>query len=81
MSKMYYWCNLQNGAKRTVGYIDERGAKVGNEVEMIDLDGEFWTVTSVGASASKDEVNNNRQKSKTFGALEHTDRIVRRVGA
>jgi hypothetical protein len=64
---MYYWCNLKNGAKRTSGYIEERGATVGKECEMIDLDGEFWTVVTVGAKpVSKEYIRKGEMKFKDF---------------
>lgn len=69
MTKMYYWCNLQNGNKRTSGYIEERGAKAGNKVEMIDLDGEFWTVNTVDPKGvTKEFVRSNEMKFKGFQA-------------
>lgn len=67
MSIMYYWSHLQNGNKHTVGYIEERGAVVGHKVEMIDLDGEFWTVNSVASKGvTKEFVRNNEKKFKAF---------------
>ncbi|MCK4815031.1 hypothetical protein KA005_04615 [bacterium] len=67
MKNMYYWCNLQNGAKRTSGYIAARGATVGHKVEMIDLDGEFWIVNTVDPKGvTKEFVRTNQQKFKEF---------------
>lgn len=43
----FYWCFLKNGDKETCGYIEERGAKVGYKVELVEMDGEFWEVISV----------------------------------
>jgi hypothetical protein len=63
---LYFWCSLRNGAKRTCGYIEERGAKLGARVEMVDLDGEFWTVTSVGASVTKEYVRAHEKAFKDF---------------
>lgn len=63
---MYYWCQLRNGNKHTCGYIEERGAKVGNRVEMIDLDGQFWEVLKVGSAVTKEYVRSNEMKFKQF---------------
>lgn len=65
-NNLYYWCFLRNGNKHTAGYIPEMGAKVGALVEMVDLDGEFWTVESVGRSATKEYVRANEKKFKDF---------------
>ena len=55
--KTYFQCDLRQGDRRTVGYIEERGAKVGADVElkgaefanveMIEGDGNFWRVEAV----------------------------------
>lgn len=45
---LYRQCELQNGTGRTVGYIEERGAKIGARVELVDRDNALWTVASVG---------------------------------
>lgn len=69
MTQMYYWCNLHNGVKHTAGYIEDRAAKVGNVVEMIDLDGKFWTVdTVVGSGVTKKYVRDNEMNFKGFQA-------------
>ena len=44
--KMYYQCRFIQGEYGTVGWIEERGAKVGNEVELPELGG-FWLVKEV----------------------------------
>ncbi|MEM0987734.1 MAG: hypothetical protein AAGK00_02560 [Pseudomonadota bacterium] len=62
----FHWCQLANGDKRTAGYIEARGAKVGAQVEMIDLDGELWDVLSVGEAVSKDFVRKNEKRFKGF---------------
>ena len=69
MSKTYHWCHLKNGDKRTCGYIEDRGATVGSSVQMIDLDDEFWEVTSVqNESVTKEYVRNNEKRFKGFQA-------------
>lgn len=42
----YYQCLLRQGDTRTVGWIEERGAKVGARVELKDHDG-LWHVLAV----------------------------------
>jgi len=43
----YYQCELSRGPAKTVGWIEERGAKVGHEVELLTADGQFWRVEKV----------------------------------
>jgi len=43
----YYQCRLQRGNSETVGWIEDRGAKVGASVELKSADGNFWRVTEV----------------------------------
>ena len=57
--EMFHWCQLANGSKRTCGYIEARGAKVGARVEMVDLDGELWEVLTVGEAVPKEAVRKN----------------------
>ncbi|WP_435018425.1 hypothetical protein TA3x_000399 [Tundrisphaera sp. TA3] len=40
-------CKLENGNKRTTSWIGSNFAKVGNMVQLLDADGEFWKVTEV----------------------------------
>lgn len=64
---MYFWAQMRNGDKHTCGYIEERGAKVGAMVELTDLDGEFWEVTSVSIpGVTKEYVRANEKKYKAF---------------
>ena len=64
--QVFHWCNLANGNKRTCGYIEARGAKVGNRVELVDLDGEFWEVLTVGDPVPSDQVRANERRFKSF---------------
>lgn len=49
-------CGLAQGAQAIVGWIEERGAKLGASVEIPELGG-FWKVTGVGTSRmSKQDV-------------------------
>lgn len=63
---LYHWCNLANGDKRTCGYIEARGAKVGARVELVDLDGEMWQVLSVGDGVPQAQVRENERRFKAF---------------
>lgn len=46
MSK-FYQCKMRQGAAETIGWIEERGAKVGAEVELLTADGKFWSIAEV----------------------------------
>ena len=45
--EMYRQCRMRRGEAVTTGWIPERGAKVGAEVELLTGDGEFWKVEAV----------------------------------
>lgn len=64
--EMFHWCQLANGDKRTAGYIEARGAKVGAQVELIDLDGALWQVLTVGDAVPKEQVRQNEKRFKAF---------------
>jgi hypothetical protein len=63
---MFHWCQLANGDKRTAGYIEARGAKVGAQVELLDLDGAFWEVLTVGEAVPSSQVRTNERRFKLF---------------
>lgn len=44
----YRMCELSRGTTRTIGYIEERGVRIGASVELLSGDGEFWMVDTVG---------------------------------
>jgi hypothetical protein len=45
---LFYQCRMRHAdGGETVGWIEERGAKVGASVELKTADGTFWTVTEV----------------------------------
>jgi len=50
--KTYFQCDLSQGTRRTHGYIEARGARIGARVE---IDGEFWTVDSVASQGMSEE--------------------------
>lgn len=73
MSKQnkYYQCELSRGEGRQVAFIEQRGAKVGNHVEILDGSNSFWKVesvsdTSVDGVHLKDLQDMNR---KPFGSI------------
>lgn len=43
----YFQCKLRQGDSETVGWIEDRGAKVGARVELKTADGGFWDVLEV----------------------------------
>ena len=47
--KKYRMCGLAQENQRSMGWIEERGAKLGARVEIEELGG-FWEVTGVGSS-------------------------------
>lgn len=63
--EMYHQCGFKKetatGTAHTTAYIPERGAIVGAEVELKSLDGEFWTVVSVGPPVPKSTVIENEK--------------------
>ena len=64
--EFYYQCTFSKGNHRTIAWIPEEAAKVGNEVELLSLDGEFWRVTGVGHKLTKEEVKDNERNNREF---------------
>lgn len=68
----YRLCGLAQGNARTQGWIEDRGAKVGNRVEILDegMTG-LWDVTGVGDTVlSKAEVREKEARGRnSFTAL------------
>jgi len=62
----YRWCLLRNGNTHTKGYIEERGAKLGAKVELLDSDTEgLWEVITVSDSRiTREELNKQQKKSR-----------------
>lgn len=60
---MQYQCRMSevNGTGRTVGWIPERGAKVGKLVELKDLGNALWRVDHVGMPGLDDKVLAEKQ--------------------
>jgi hypothetical protein len=56
--EFYKQCVLQSGNTQTVGWIEERGAKVGFSVTLEDCPGQWWKVIEVGSMRiPKDEAH------------------------
>lgn len=62
----YNQCRFSKGTHKTIAYIPSFAAKVGNEVELLSLDGEFWKVDEVGEKVSVDFVKENERNYKEF---------------
>lgn len=44
---IFYQCRLSRGIEKTVGWIPERGAIVGAQVELLEFGKELWKVDEV----------------------------------
>lgn len=66
----YRQCGLAQDRSRVVGWIEERGAKLGARVEIEELGG-FWEVIGVGSTLqSKEEVHKTEARARQpFTAL------------
>ncbi len=59
---IYYQCKLRNGSAETVGWVEERGAKVGVDVELAE-DGSFWRVLEVWRPGLDEAALRSKQKN------------------
>lgn len=55
-------CKFQHGNAFTVAWIDERGAIVGKDVELVTADGKFWRVVEVYEPGMDESVLRAKQK-------------------
>jgi hypothetical protein len=56
MTKLYYQCDLSQGTTRTHGYLEERAAIPGAQVEIKDEGfGGLWTVDAVADKGISEE--------------------------
>lgn len=62
----YRQCRFTKGEHRTMAYIPSWAAKRGNQVQLLTLDGEFWTVTEVGEEVDAEFVKENERNYKEF---------------
>ena len=56
LMEFYRQCVLQSGTTQTVGWIEERGARVGLHVTLEDYPGQLWKVMEVNGRLAKDFV-------------------------
>ncbi len=59
-------CKMINGDAVTTGFIPLWAAKVGNTVELPELDGENWLITSVGTVVSQEQMRSKERAFKDF---------------
>jgi hypothetical protein len=59
---MYFQCKFRRGDAETIAWIEERGAKVGAEVELLSADGQFWRVVEVYQPGLDEAVLREKQK-------------------
>jgi len=64
----YSQCRFSKGNSNTIAYIPSWAAKVGNNVQLITLDNEFWRVDEVGEKVSAEFVKENERNYKEFQA-------------
>lgn len=62
----YCQCRFSKGNQFTVAYIPSVAAKVGYEVQLLSLDGEWWRVDEVGEKVSAEFVKENERNYKEF---------------
>lgn len=62
----YRQCRLSKGSSKTIAYIPSWAAKIGNEVQLLSLDKEFWIVDEAGQEVSADFVKENERNYKEF---------------
>jgi hypothetical protein len=66
----YRQCELTKGQSVTIAWIDADAAKVGNEVELLTADGEFWRVAAVyGTMDGADLLAKQRADRNPFPSL------------
>jgi hypothetical protein len=58
---------ILGGDRHTIAWIPEHAAKVGNQVQLLSLDGDFWEVAGVGSVRKpKEEVKEDERAYKDF---------------
>ena len=65
----YRQCDMSNGTGRMTGYIEERGAVVGKQVEIIADNSNRWEVTQVGDHRYPESFIRERHKTDIFGSI------------
>lgn len=68
--KTYRMCGLLQNNVHTVGWIEDRGTKVGASVEIPELGG-FWEVISVGTvtKTAKEMADKQRMDRNSFKSI------------
>jgi hypothetical protein len=71
--KQYYQCRLTHGTLETIGWIEARGARVGNWVELLP-EAKFWYVAEVFDHGLPEDVlrETQRQRRKPPPSLRDT---------
>lgn len=65
--QMYIWAQLKNGTRQTCGYIEQKeGVSIGAKVEMLDMDGELWEITSLSDVKPRSYVMKQKNKGRDF---------------
>jgi hypothetical protein len=59
---LMYQCRLRRGDAEIVGWISERGAKLGALVELIDDDNKLWEVVKVYLHGMDESLLKERQR-------------------
>lgn len=57
----------------TLGYIPSWSAKVGNKIQILSVDGEFWEVISVGEPREADLVRDAERNYMEFQVIRRRD--------
>lgn len=64
--EFYKQCRFKKGNYETIGYIPSWAAKVGNRVQLLSLDKQFWQVTECGQNVPAEFVKDNERNYKEF---------------
>lgn len=62
----YKQCRFKKDKHETIAYIPAWAAVVGNKVQLLTLDGEFWEVVEAGSVVPADFVKKNERNYKQF---------------
>lgn len=65
-TEFYKQCRFKKDKYETIAYIPSWAAVVGNKVQLLTLDGEFWEVVEAGNEVSADFVKENERNYKEF---------------
>jgi hypothetical protein len=69
-AQTYTQCQFRQGDRVTTCWIESWAAKKGNRVQLLDLDGTFWTITEVyGVMKAEDLQERSRDYKERQGSL------------